>query len=168
MEMSVLMCRIVVAGLDRADSTPRVVVGNNPSTVVNHTHTSIVFRVPPGESARSNLTVTVFGQTSNVVVLRRNPPFITELLDIQGAPLPFGDCCPYVFDALPPFSGACCAQAHLRLHSTVSAVIILCPSFFVPALAEQHQRRYPNPYPRFQSWVSWLLPPHQDFLSSLS
>ena len=70
--------------------------GDQPLQVVAHNHTSITFRVPPGESARNNLTVTVFGQVSDVVNFTYNPPVITELQDASGAPLVFGGCCRFV------------------------------------------------------------------------
>ena len=87
--------RVTITGNDSADPEVRVVRGDRPLDVVSHNHTVVVFRVPPGESAHNNLTVTVFNQVSSAVLFTYNPPVITELQDASGAPLVYGSCCRY-------------------------------------------------------------------------
>ena len=84
---------MTIAGNDSSDPEVRVVKGDRQLDVVSHNHTAIVFRVPPGETAHNNLTVTVFNQVSDVVPFAYNPPIITELQDASGAPLVYGSCC---------------------------------------------------------------------------
>ncbi len=87
------MARVTFAGFDLQDLEGASRFGDRRAPIVNYTHTSITFRVPPGASARNNITVAVYGQRSNVVQFAYNPPVITELQDASGAPLVFGSCC---------------------------------------------------------------------------
>ena len=139
---------MTIAGKDRADPEVRDVRGDRPLQVVSHNHTSITFRVPPGESARNNLTVSVFGQVSNGANFTYNPPVITELQDISGAPLVFGGCCRWDFVIF-----LCVGCLH--------AVSLL---FYLHALplrfVVQHQGRFPDPCAGHQLGIPRREPPH--------
>ena len=105
--------RVTFVGFDLLDLEVANKFGDRRAVITAYNHSTIVFWVPPGASARNNVTVTVMGQTSNVVQFNYNPPVIMELQDASGAPLAFGSCCKYVRDLRLAFG-----------HS--SALAILC------------------------------------------
>ena len=127
--------RVTIAGNDSADPEVRVVRGDRSLDVVSYDHTVIVFRVPPGESAHNNLTVTVFNQVSNAVLFTYNPPVITELQDASGAPLAYGSCCRWV----------CCCVLSLLLSRWCFTLYLTC---FSRMLSLQHEGRLPDPHRR--------------------
>ena len=53
-------------------------------------------QVPAGEGLNNRLIVTVFNQTSDAIPFSYNPPVVTEMVDITGNELVWGDCCKYV------------------------------------------------------------------------
>ncbi len=79
--------KVVVRGLDESDPNLRETV------LLDHTHETLVFRVPPGEGIDNNVFVEAFGQSSNQVDFSYNPPNVTYVMDMAGDPLEFGSCC---------------------------------------------------------------------------
>ncbi len=128
--------------------------GDRSLDVVSYDHTVIVFRVPPGESAHNNLTVTVFNQVSNAVLFTYNPPVITELQDASGAPLVYGSCCRWVCCCvLSLLLSRRCFTLHLSIRMLLSLLLsrwcfTLYLTCFIRMLSLQHEGWLPDPHRR--------------------